>query len=282
MLKISRGVLQTQKASPTILFGAGVVGVVASTVLACKATLKLESVLNGAEDTLNVIAELENEKYSDNDRRRDKAIVRTKTAVKVLKLYGPAITVGTIGVTCLAGSHKILTTRNAGLMAAYATLEKGFEEYRSRVLGELGEEKERELRYGHELQTVKDEFGEKVVKRVAAGEPSIYARFFDEVSPSWKKTPEYNFLFVRCQQNWANDMLKARGHVFLNEVYDSLGISRTKAGAVVGWVLHPDNDNFIDFGVFDGNNERARDFVNGREGSILLDFNVDGVILDQI
>lgn len=41
-----------------------------------------------------------------------------------------------------------------------------------------------------------------------------------------------------------------------------------------------DNDNFIDFGVFDGDRPRARDFVNGYERSILLDFNVDGASAD--
>jgi hypothetical protein len=63
-----------------------------------------------------------------------------------------------------------------------------------------------------------------------------------------------------------------------------LGIDRSKAGSVVGWVITKEGtgDNFIDFGVFDGDNPRARDFVNGREGSILLDFNVDGVIYDKI
>jgi hypothetical protein len=109
----------------------------------------------------------------------------------------------------------------------------------------------------------------------------MYARFFDELSTSWNREPEYNLVFLKCQQSYANDMLKTRGHVFLNEVYDSLGIERTKAGQVVGWVISEDGDNFIDFGLY-ANNGKVRDFINGREGAILLDFNVDGVIYDKI
>jgi hypothetical protein len=121
------------------------------------------------------------------------------------------------------------------------------------------------------------------VKRVGPDGASIYARFFDPTSTSWSKEPEYNLIFVQCQQNYANDLLRARGHVFLNEVYDMLGIPRSQAGAVVGWILSQDRttDNYIDFGVFD-DEKNARDFVNGYEGSILLDFNVDGVIFDKI
>jgi hypothetical protein len=128
-----------------------------------------------------------------------------------------------------------------------------------------------------------DERGKmQTVQRISVdGEPSMYARFFDEYSGTWSKDPEYNYIFLRCQQQWANDMLKARGHLFLNEVYDALGLQRTKAGSVVGWIISENGDNYVDFGVFD-DTQNARDFVNGRQGSILLDFNVDGVIYDRI
>jgi hypothetical protein len=99
------------------------------------------------------------------------------------------------------------------------------------------------------------------------------------MNPNWQKNSEHNKLFLKCQQSYANDMLQARGHVFLNEVYSWLGLEHSKAGAVVGWVINSDGDNFVDFGIFDPGNSR---FVNGQERSILLDFNVDGVIYDKI
>lgn len=108
---------------------------------------------------------------------------------------------------------------------------------------------------------------------------SPYARFFDEASANWVKDPEINHIFVQCQQNFANNLLIARGHLFLNEVYDMLGIDRSSAGQVVGWVISGDGDNFVDFGMFEAHSAR---FVNGYERSILLDFNVDGVVVDKI
>jgi len=277
---VGRTILKTQKHSPTLLFGAGVVGVVATTVLACRATLKLQAVLEEAQSDLEQIKEVESDKYSEADRTQDRTVVQIRTALTITKLYGPAVAMGIVSIGCLGGSHHILTKRNAGLMAAYASIEKAFSEYRQRVLDEVGEDKELEFRYGTEVVAEEGAKG-KTVKRVSPGTPSMYARFFDECSRSWSRQAEYNLLFLRCQQNYANDLLLSRGHVFLNEIYDMLGIDRSKAGAVVGWVVS-DGDNFIDFGVFDGNNPMARDFVNGREGSILLDFNVDGVIYDKI
>ena len=90
-------------------------------------------------------------------------------------------------------------------------------------------------------------------------------------------------MFLRHTQDYFNDLLRSRGSVVLNEVYDYLGIPRTKAGAVVGWIYdekNPKGDNYIDFGIYNIHDRAARDFVNGYERSIWLDFNVDGYILD--
>ena len=202
-------------------------------------------------------------------------------------MYAPTVIVGTLTIVCLTKSHTILSNRNTALMAAYSVLERSYNAYRKRVIDEFGEDKDREFRYPtKEIRTLSlDEKGkavEKVETKTLLDQYSTYARFFDEMCPDWKRNPEYNLIFLRAQQNWANDLLRARGHVFLNEVYDMLGIPRTKAGAVVGWVIGHEGDNYIDFGLFDGENSAARDFVNGRERSILLDFNVDGVIYDKI
>lgn len=282
----SKGLL-LQRTSPHLLFGAGVVGVVGSTVLACRATLKMSDVLEQAQGNLHTAKELDHPDYSDKDRKRDISLIYFQSGVQVFKLYLPAIVVGGLGIAALTQSHRILTSRNAALTAAYTALDKGFTQYRARVIDKYGEEEDRNLRYGTREEVLTDpETGKKkTVTRVATDcEPSVYARFFDPYSTSWSKEPEYNLVFLRCQQNYANDLLRARGHVFLNEVYDMLGISRSKAGAVVGWVLskNGETDNYINFGIFDGDNDKARDFVNGREGAILLDFNVDGVIYDKI
>lgn len=283
---IARNTLIAQKNSPGVLLGVGIAGMVGSTVLACRATLKMDTVLEDAQDKLQDVKLFENPKYNEKDRSRDISLIYVQTGFKIVRLYTPAILVGGLSIYALTSSHNILTRRNAALTAAYTALDKGFNEYRARVVDKYGEDEDRNLRYGTTQVEIDDpKTGKKTtVTRVIPGDPSIYARFFDDYSNSWNKEPEYNLIFLKCQQNYANDLLRSRGHVFLNEVYDMLGIPRSKAGAVVGWVLsrNGETDNFINFGVFDGKSDRARDFVNGLEGAILLDFNVDGVIYDKI
>lgn len=281
---VARNALLVQRASPEILLGVGIAGMVGSTVLACRATLKMNDVVEDAKQKLDTAKSLEHKDYSEKDRSRDVSLVYFQTSVKVARLYIPAIIVGGASVVALTSSHNILTKRNAALMSAYAALEKGFNQYRARVIEKYGEEEDRNFRYGtRQVEIVDPETNEKkMVTRVSLDTPSIYARFFDLHSSSWTKEPEYNLIFLLAKQNYLNDLLQARGHVFLNEVYDQLGIPRSKAGAVVGWVVSSNGDNFIDFGVFEGTSQITRDFVNGHEGAILLDFNVDGVIYDKI
>lgn len=283
--KVGRQVLTAQKNSPAILFGAGVAGVIVTAVLASRATLKLEEVLYDSQKDMAKVQACNLPQYTDEDRQRDMTLLYVKGAVNVAKLYAPAIVAGALSVAALTGSHIILNRRNVALTAAYAAIDKGFREYRERVVGEFGADKDREFRYGlQDKEIVKDTKNGPVVKTikgVASKDVSIYARFFDETSRSWQKEPHYNQFFIQCQQNYANDKLLSSGHLFLNEVYDMLGLERSKAGAVVGWVLG-NGDDRVDFGVFRSNEYMGQEFVNGNERSILLDFNVDGVIYDKI
>ena len=286
-----------QKHSPEILAGVGVVGVVASTVMACKATMKLNDILEESKETRDKIREVESnpryeEQYSHEDAKKDLTINYTQTGLKIAKLYAPAVILGSASLGCLLASNDILRKRNAALSAAYMTVDKSFKEYRQRVVDRFGEEVEKEIRYNIKAEevtsTVVAEDGSEttVTETVKTMDPNLYsdyAKFFDEASPYWQKDPEYNFMFLKSQQQYANDLLKARGRLFLNEVYEMLGIDKTKAGQIVGWVYNPENpigDNFVDFGIFDMSKERVRAFVNGYEPNILLDFNVDGNIWD--
>ena len=300
---IGRGGLVLKKYSPEILTAAGVNGTVGSTVLACKATLKVEDILDEAKKKSNLInavhdGEIEvDAEYTDKDYSKDLLVNRTQTAVKLIKLYGPAISLGALSIAAILGGQHILRKRNVAVMAAYKLCEESFNNYRSRVKDELGEEKDRQFYYGMTEETVKDKVKSKdgktktVTKKVEKAPDHLYsqyARFFDEANINWDKSPEQNMYFLKMVQNQMNDKLKARGHVFLNEVYDALGFDRSEAGQLVGWVWNKDNtameagDGYIDFGIFDGNNYAKRAFVNGDERSILLDFNIDGMIYDLI
>ena len=282
---VGRSILQTSKHSPTLLFAGGVIGVVATAVMASRATLQVEETLAEHKETLEKAKSFvqTDPKYSEEDLKRDTVILYSRMAVDVAKLYGPTLIVGGLSIAALTRSHVILTRRNAAITAAYVALEKGFAEYRRRVVQEFGEETDRRLRHSDEVAWRKAEDGTiQVQKHTDPNDYSIYARFFDQNSRKYQGDADYNFMFLRAQQNFANDLLKARGHIFLNDVYDMIGVPRSRAGAVVGWILSDRGDNYVDFGLFDSNRESARSFVNGDERAILLDFNVDGLIYDKI
>lgn len=275
--------LVLQKNSPEIMLGAGVVGIVAGTVMACKATLKADKIIKEYKETVEKIEKVRNlvdVSYSDQDYQRDLVITYVKTGVKFVELYGPSILVLGGSLVLIVGAHNILTKRNAALAAAYSVIDKGFKAYRDRVRKELGEDADHKFRFGETPVESDDtppwdvEAGDK-----KSCEFSLYARYFDqESSRQFQKSYELNEFFLRCQQNFANDMLRARGHIFLNEVYDMLGLSRTKEGAVVGWVKGH-GDEFVNIGYLNPENEREHPSRNQRW---LLDFNVDGVIYDMI
>lgn len=288
-----------KKHSPEILAGVGVVGVVASTVLACKATMKVNDILTDAKEQIDKINSVKNnpayaDRYSEEDAKKDLSVVYVQKGVELVKVYLPAFTLGAVSIGCLLSSNNILRKRNAALGAAYATLDKSYKAYRNRVVERFGSEVEKEIRYNIRAEEVEhttiDEEGNEVVvkEEVKTMDPNLYsdyAKFFDESNVNWNRNPEYNLMFLKSQQQYANDLLKSRGRLFLNEVYDMLGMERTKAGQVVGWVYDEENpigDNFVDFGIYDMSKERVRAFVNGYEPNILLDFNVDGNVWDAM
>lgn len=292
----NRAGLKLKKHSPEIMVTAGVIGVVASSVMACKATTKASSIVDEMKEEMDKIHKaadmVDEEIYSEEDLKKDTSIVYIQTGVKFAKLYGPSIALGALSITSILVGHNILRKRNLALAAAYTAIDTSFKAYRGRVVERFGKELDKELRYNIKAkeveETVIDEKTgkEKVVNKtidvVDPNEYSDYARFFDDGCNGWSKDPEFNLMFLKQQQSYANDLLKSRGHLFLNEVYDLLGIQRTKAGNIVGWIYdekNPVGDNFVDFGIYDINRPKNRDFVNGYERTIILDFNVDGDIL---
>ena len=286
--KISAQALATHKNAPSWLFAIGIAGSVTSTVLACRATLKLEDVVDNAKSNLDVIRSIDEvepqigKQYPEKDRIHDTALVYTRASVDVVRLYAPAVVVGGLSIAALTKSHNILNDRVTALSAAYAAVSAGYERYRAKVIEKYGEEQDREFRQQRDIVSAPGPDGKPIdVTIVSPDGTSPYAKFFDQLSPNWSKEPEYNYAFLLSQQNWANDKLRMQGHLFLNEVYDSLGIPRTRAGSVVGWSVKGDGDKYVDFGIFD-DDARNRAFVNGLEGSVLLDFNVDGVIIDFV
>ena len=295
---------QIQKKSPELLVAAGIAGVVVSAVMACKATIKASEVAEEVKETIDEIHEIEEKgitragnPYSIEDTKKDLTTTYLQTGVKYAKLYAPSVILGAASITCIVASHRVLKKRNIALAAAYTTLDKSFKEYRGRVMERFGEQVEKEIRYNIKAKEIKktvvDETGKKEKVKEVVDVPAVdgwdpsqyspYARRFDETHPNWTKNPEMNRFYLKARQAQTNDMLKARGHLFLNEVYDMMGFPRTKAGAVVGWLYDPKRpelgDSYVDFGMYEI--QEGEDFESYVK-SYILDFNVVGDITNDI
>lgn len=291
--------LTVKKYSPEILIVVGVVGTVTSAVMACRATMKLDSVLAEGKSNIDAVHDYVeshgySDEYSEDDVKKDLTIGYTKAAVQVTKLYAPSVILGTLSITAILTSNNILRKRNISLAAAYAAVNTSFKEYRGRVVDRFGKEVDRELRYNikaKEIETaVVDENNKAttVTETVKTPDPSTIddtAKIWYEGQPGWSKDPEFNLMYLKKQQAYATDLLKHQGYLFLNDVYEILGFPKTAAGQQIGWIYdekNPIGDNFVDFGIYDMSSEQKVNFVNGYERSILLEFNHDGNILKYI
>ena len=291
--------LKMKKYSPEILVVAGCIGAVGTVVSACKATTKLSTVLEEGKSNINQLHDYVethgySEEYTEQDGKKDLAIMYTQTGLKVAKLYAPAVILGTLSITAILTSNNMLRKRNVALAAAYTAVNTSFKEYRGRVVERFGKELDRELRYNIkskeiEEKVVNEDGTETTVKKtVSVVDPNTIddtAKIWYEGNPGWSKDPEFNLMYLKKQQAYATDLLKAQGYLFLNDVYEILGYPRTAAGQQIGWIYdekHPIGDNFVDFGIYDIHDEQKIAFVNGHERSIILEFNHDGNILEYI
>lgn len=290
----SKAVMKLKKHSPEILVVAGIAGTVVSAVLACKATTKVAEILDETKGTLDTIHEgmetgaINGQEYTTDDGKKDTVVVYAQTGMKLAKLYGPAIILGTLSITSILASNNILRKRNVALGAAYAAIDKSFKEYRGRVIERFGDQVDTELKYGikakkfEEIEVDPETGKEKKVKKtVMVADPNLqsdYAVYFDSKSRNYETNPDYNRMFLKAQQAFANDKLQTRGHLFLNEVLDDLDLPRTPAGQIVGWTKDGP-DGYVNFRIV----EVERETEDGRhEPTLLLDFNVEGNIWEKM
>ena len=286
--------LAVSKHSPEILVVTGIVGVVTSAVMACKETRRLDPVLEAHKQN----AEAVHKKYAQNPdehaEKRELTGVYLKTGLGFVKLYGPSVTLGALSITGILASNNILRKRNMALAAAYATIDASFKQYRGRVIERFGEQTDKELRLDAHQEKIEvtetDENGkDKKVKKNATvvdnPMPSDYARYFAyPEARAAEPNADYNAFFLKAQQELANHMLRANGFLFLNDVYEMLGIEKSRAGQAVGWVYDKNRedhgDNWVDFGIQEVYRKRS-DKPGDYEKVFLLDFNVDGPIMDH-
>lgn len=296
-----------KKKSPEILIAVGIVGFFGAIGTACVATTKAGKIIDDTKDMLDDIHTASEkgitkagELYDDQDQKRDLTIAYAQTALKFVKLYGPTVILAVGSATCVLSSHRILKRRNLALAAAYAAIDKSFAEYRGRVIDRFGEQVEKELRYnvkaGEIQETIVDEDGKekKIKKTVDKTDPNFdvheispYAVIIDSSHKDWSRDTHMMGYYFKARQSQLTNTLRAKGHLFLNEVYDTLGVPRTSIGAVAGWIFdqrEPYGDDYVDFRL-----QTVYRAVPGEDGDpasyepvYIFDFNVKGNILDKI
>lgn len=274
---VGRTVLKSQKNAPTLLFVAGVTGAVTATVLACRATLKTQPVLDDwKKDLIDLETHASRNRVAEDQYRKDLAYMHFRYIGRITKLYGPSVVLGVVSISCLTKSHNLLKERNAALTATVVGLQNFLESYRGRVREEVGEEREKNIYYSSTpVELIEDTpNGPKKIYGSAPGAPSPYSVIWDETSGVWQDSDEYNRHLVRLQEGLLTDKLRAQGYLFLNDVYKVFDIPVTQTGQLCGWMIpHPKSDDFVEITI-----TPMHDFHR----SLMLDFNVAGVVYDML
>ena len=291
--------LGIKKHSPEILVAAGIGTGIVAAVVACKQTIKANDIVAEARKSLQNIEDVKelaanNEvEYTEENEQEDRKTIGMQVAIGMVKTYALPVGLGILSITCILAGHHILKKRNVALAAAYSALSTDFMNYRKRVVDKYGKDVDFMLKNGLEKQIVANqvvdpETGEvketkEEVLTYEGDKLSQYARVFDEVgSTQWTPSADHNRAFLLMEQNYFNERIRTRGYIFLNEVYERLGFRPTKAGSVVGWVYQNADYEGIDFGIFTAHTQKAAEFLEGTEPSIILDFNVQGDILSLV
>lgn len=309
---LSKTTFKLKKASPTIMIVGAAIGGVTAAVLACKATIKAQDILNEhntAVKTIHTTKEQieqgviqldEGESYTEKDFKNDITTTYVQTGLKLAKVYAPAVTLGAVSLGCMFGSHHIMSKRNASLTAAYIALDKAFAEYKSRVSDRFGSRVQEELEHNIkavelESKSTNEQGVEETIKEykdIAMQHTSPYTCIFDETVDTWQPDNMMNRNYLFLMEQSANKRLRIQGHLFLNDVLASLGTHggvtlKTPEGQIVGWIYDPNDptrQSHVDFGVtnYVEGDEALNSFINGGERSVMLRFNCDGPIIDKI
>lgn len=289
------GVARISKHAPTILSVTASAGVIATGYLAWKAGTRFEDVEGRDWDRRKEC--LRNaDIIPDEDVPKIERKNRILFILDTVRTVAPAAIVGAATITMIYFSNSISKKRLAAMGAAYATLQTAFDGYKKTMVDALGKEsvekilkpklpnvgKSAEEILSSDNKSDAAHVSDAVVNSLKALSP--YARIIaEESSTCWDPNEDYTSQNLAAVQLWANRRLERKGHLFLNEVFDQLGLSRTREGAVVGWLKNGEGDGYVSFGEFDASIYRVpSDDYTRVDSNFIVDFNVDGVIWDKI
>ena len=297
-----------KKNSPTLCFIGGVTAFVGTCILASKATLEAEDIIDEHNkriediETAGKIAAAEGysgKPYGEAEMKKDKTTAYTKTGVSLAKAYAPAIATGALSITLFLAGQKILNGRYVAAASAYSGLQKLFNDYRGRVREDLGPEKDRQFLYGSrvekkaiEAETVDPETGKTKKEKLDAeyidiniddttGNIRVWGEYNSDGSRNWQyeRNHEMSLSWLRAKESFWNDILRTRKSkvVTENEVAHDIGLNMTQSGQFLGWDRNKNPDAYIDFGLGDWSDPQVKRFINNDIDSVILTFNVDGI-----
>jgi hypothetical protein len=283
--------LGAEKAAPGVMIAVGIAAVAVGSYKAAEATPVVKEAVEEFKTNREEIEQTE------MDPETKKELVTTsykKLGNSVLHAYGKPVLLVATGTGLILGGHGIVSKKLATTTASLISTDKLFQNYRQNVIEDQGEDAD--FRYRTGLKTVEVESVEhdtrgrkrKVKKEMEVVDNVIgnpFMKFFDEANPNFEKNPSNNLFFLKKQEEWRTRKLRAEGFLFLNDVLYELGYGRCAEGSVYGWVYDEDDPechNVVSFGIRNTRRPTVRNAMNGYEPVILLDFNVDGVIVEKL
>lgn len=313
-LKYSKVGTKANANAPLLLTVGGIAFMGLGAVLTWRSAIKTQDILAERRQALDEIKQVRKEykeagagdKYTPRDVENDTKMINVQTGVAVVKTVAPAVGCLVAGAFMIGKGHSILSKRYATMTAAFNGVSSLFNEYRDRVKADLGEDKDLEYRYGINKDKLKLETNElnkdgskkKKTEEVLTDDGSVKDKansidmmsvFYDEGAETWQKSPYYNLCTIKGVMDEVQRRVDMYGYCTLGWAFDRLGIHfpsddpREGIAQGIGWLKHGKRSGgHVDFGVYDLYSAAARGFVNGHERNILLQFNHDGYILDQI
>lgn len=263
-----------KKHGPTIAVIGGCVGVGASMVLTAVGTHKADKAVAEANDAI-VKKEAETGKPKEEIDKKELRPIYISTTGRVIKAYAPAAIVCVASIAAILWSHKEMSARVGSLAAIAASLKASMDNpnpVKTEIVGETDN-------------------GEDILSKTIDSEDSVknpyQVVFSAKTSRLWEVDPELNYCSLRRIEWWANDKLKADGYLFLSAVLEELGFEAKdfpelfKMAQVVGWVVKGDGDGYVSFGLEDRPTDCVIQILSDNEQGFILNFNVDGYILDK-
>ena len=296
----------TIKHSPELLLGTSIASGNGATVCGCIATKKMEAINERHKEALDILHKdypgRDDGESSDENREYRRMVTKEygRYWFDIAKAWAPCVGLTLASGTAALASFKIINGRLVVAETAFAGVTKAFEQYRDNVIEDQGEEKdlyyasngalkkkqeliakgkykEKEKKYDNGVQTID-------LTKV----DDVFHYYFNEDTVDFRRyssSPYYNMTLLCSTQEMFDSRLKDDGIVFLDDIYQYLGLdmktllAERAQGRTYGWVLDcytedgMPNDQHVLFGIYEYNDTQHKLFRAGQINDVMLHFN---------